>query len=70
MAFLLVLEELGPIERAVYILRELFDYPYDDVARIVGKSEAHCRQLLHRARPRRSRWRERRRRRPPTSRNA
>jgi RNA polymerase sigma-70 factor, ECF subfamily len=52
MAFLLVLEELGPIERAVYILRELFDYPYDDVARIVGKSEAHCRQLLHRARAR------------------
>jgi len=52
MAFLLVLEELGPVERAVYILRELFDYPYDDVARIVGKSEAHCRQLLHRARAR------------------
>lgn len=52
MAFLLVLEELGPVERAVYILRELFDYDYDDVARIVGKSEAHCRQLLHRARAR------------------
>jgi len=52
MAFLLVLEELGPVERAVYILRELFDYPYDDVARIVGKSAEYCRQLLHRARAR------------------
>ena len=52
MAFLLVLEELGPVERAVYILRELFDYPYDDVARIVGKTPDHCRQLLHRARSR------------------
>jgi RNA polymerase sigma-70 factor (ECF subfamily) len=52
MAFLVVLEELGPVERAVYILRELFDYPYDDVARIVGRSPEHCRQLLHRARAR------------------
>ena len=52
MAFLVVLEELGPVERAVYILRELFDYPYDDVARIVGKTPEHCRQLLHRARAR------------------
>src|SRR5258705_6548599 len=52
MAFLLVLEELGPVDRAVYILRELFDYPYDDVARIVGKTPEHCRQLLHRARSR------------------
>ena len=52
MAFLLVLDELGPVERAVYILRELFDYDYDDVARIVGKTPDHCRQLLHRARAR------------------
>ena len=52
MAFLLVLDQLGPVERAVYILRELFDYGYDDVARIVGKTPEHCRQLLHRARAR------------------
>ena len=52
MAFLLVLDQLGPVERAVYILRELFDYGYDDVARIVGKTPEHCRQLLHRARTR------------------
>jgi RNA polymerase sigma-70 factor (ECF subfamily) len=52
MAFLLVLERLGPVERAVYILREVFDYDYDDVARIVGKTPEHCRQLLHRARAR------------------
>ena len=38
MAFLLVLDQLGPVERAVYILREVFDYDYDDVARIVGKT--------------------------------
>src|SRR5678815_908593 len=47
MAFLLVLDQLGPVERAVYILREVFDYDYDDVARIVGKTSEHCRQLLH-----------------------
>jgi RNA polymerase sigma-70 factor (ECF subfamily) len=52
MAFLLVLDQLGPVERAVYILRELFDYGYDDVARIVGRTPEHCRQLLHRARAR------------------
>jgi RNA polymerase sigma-70 factor (ECF subfamily) len=52
MAFLLVLDQLGPVERAVYILREVFDYDYDDVARIVGKTSEHCRQLLHRAKAR------------------
>jgi RNA polymerase sigma-70 factor, ECF subfamily len=50
MAFLVVLEQLGPVERAVFLLREVFDWDYDDVARVVGKTPEHCRQLLHRAR--------------------
>jgi RNA polymerase sigma-70 factor, ECF subfamily len=49
-AFLLMLEELSPAERAVYVLREAFDYDYEEIAGIVGKSEASCRQLLSRAR--------------------
>src|SRR4051812_19632601 len=39
MAFLVVLESLSPEQRAVFLLRDVFDYPYDEVARIVGKSE-------------------------------
>jgi RNA polymerase sigma-70 factor (ECF subfamily) len=50
MAFLVLLETLSPVERAVFLLREVFAYDYDDVARIVGKSESNCRQLLARAR--------------------
>jgi len=50
MAFLLLLENLSPVERAVFLLREVFDYPYEDVARIVDKNEANCRQILGRAR--------------------
>ena len=50
MAFLVLLEQLTPAERAVFLLREVFDYPYADVAAIVEKSEAACRQLFHRAR--------------------
>ena len=50
MAFLVLLESLNPVERAVFILREVFDYDYDEIARIVGKSEANCRQIAHRAR--------------------
>jgi RNA polymerase sigma-70 factor (ECF subfamily) len=50
MAFLLVLERLSPVERAVFLLRDVFDYGYDEVATIVGKSEANCRQLAVRAR--------------------
>jgi RNA polymerase sigma-70 factor (ECF subfamily) len=49
-AFLLLLEQLSPTERAVFLLREVFDYNYAEVADIVGKDEATCRQLLHRAR--------------------
>jgi RNA polymerase sigma-70 factor, ECF subfamily len=49
LTFLHLLEKLSPVERAVFLLREVFDYPYDDVARIVGKSSANSRQILARA---------------------
>jgi RNA polymerase sigma-70 factor (TIGR02957 family) len=49
-AFLLVLGRLSPVERAVFLLREVFGYGYDEVSAIVGKSEANCRQLFSRAR--------------------
>jgi len=48
-AFLVILESLGPLERALFLLREVFDYDYAEIAAIVGKSEANCRQILHRA---------------------
>ncbi len=51
-AFLVMLEELGPVERAVFLLREVFDYDYGDIAAVVQKSEAACRQVFHRARER------------------
>src|SRR5215470_16678685 len=50
MAFLLVLERLSPVERAVFLLHDVFSYGYAEVARIVGKSEDNCRQLALRAR--------------------
>ncbi len=50
MAFLVLLETLSPVERAVFLLREVFVYDYDEIARVVGKSAANCRQLLVRAR--------------------
>jgi RNA polymerase sigma-70 factor (TIGR02957 family) len=50
LAFLVLLESLSPEQRAVFLLREVFDYPYDEIARIVGKSEANARQLAARAR--------------------
>lgn len=50
MAFLLLLEKLTPAERATFLLREVFDYEYSEVASILGKSETHCRQLFRRAR--------------------
>lgn len=49
-AFLAVLERLAPEARAAFLLREVFDADYDEVARTLGKSEAACRQLVHRAR--------------------
>lgn len=50
LAFLVLLERLTPEERAVLVLREAFDYPFADIAEILGKSEANCRQILSRAR--------------------
>ncbi len=50
MAFLLVLERLSPVERAVFLLRDVFGYRYDEIAAIVGKGEANCRQIALRAR--------------------
>jgi RNA polymerase sigma-70 factor, ECF subfamily len=50
MAFLVLLESLNPTERAVFLLREVFDYDYDEISHLVGKSEANCRQIARRAR--------------------
>jgi RNA polymerase sigma-70 factor, ECF subfamily len=50
MAFLVLLESLSPVERAVFLLREVFGYGYDEIARVVGKTEDNCRQLAARAR--------------------
>lgn len=52
MAMLVVLDELGPVQRAVYILREIFDYDYAAIADMVQKSESHCRKIAQRARDR------------------
>ena len=48
-AFLMLLERLTPMERAVFLLREVFDYEYAEVAGMLGQSEANCRQILRRA---------------------
>jgi RNA polymerase sigma-70 factor (ECF subfamily) len=48
-AFLMLLETLTPLERAVYLLRYVFDYEHAEIAAIVNKSEANCRQIAHRA---------------------
>jgi RNA polymerase sigma-70 factor (ECF subfamily) len=50
MAFLVLLESLTPVERAVFLLREVFDYDYAEIARIVERREDNCRQLYGRAR--------------------
>jgi RNA polymerase sigma-70 factor, ECF subfamily len=50
MAFLVLLESLSPVERAVFLLREVFGYGYDEIASVVGKSEDNCRQIALRAR--------------------
>jgi RNA polymerase sigma-70 factor, ECF subfamily len=49
-AFLVLLERLTPRERAAFLLREVFDYDYGEVAQIVGLNEANCRQVVRRAR--------------------
>jgi RNA polymerase sigma-70 factor (ECF subfamily) len=50
LAFLLLLERLTAVERAVLVLREVFDYEYSEIASIIDQSEANCRQILRRAR--------------------
>ena len=50
MAALLLLERLSPLERAVFVLREVFGFGFDEIAAAVGRSEVACRQLLVRAR--------------------
>jgi RNA polymerase sigma-70 factor (ECF subfamily) len=50
MAFLVLLESLSPTERAVFVLREVFNYEFSEIALMVEKSEANCRQILARAR--------------------
>jgi RNA polymerase sigma-70 factor (ECF subfamily) len=49
MAFLILLQTLTPPERAVFLLREVFDFPYDTIAKVVSKSVTACRQIFHRA---------------------
>ena len=50
MGFLVLLESLTPVERAVFLLREVFEYGFDEIAQIVGKTEENCRQISVRAR--------------------
>jgi RNA polymerase sigma-70 factor (ECF subfamily) len=50
MAFLVLLETLSPVERAVFLLREVFGFGYDEIARVVHKSDDNCRQIAARAR--------------------
>src|SRR5437868_7687679 len=49
LAFLVLLEQLQPFERAVFLLREVFDYDYAEIATMLGKSEAACRRSFSRA---------------------
>ncbi len=49
LAFLMLMEQLQPIERAVFLLREVFEYEYSEIAAFLGKSEAACRQSFSRA---------------------
>jgi RNA polymerase sigma-70 factor (ECF subfamily) len=51
-AFLVLLEQLAPTERAVFLLREVFELDFEEIARSIGKSEANTRQILTRARGR------------------
>ncbi|WP_073061131.1 RNA polymerase sigma-70 factor [Fodinibius roseus] len=50
MAMLVILDELSPVQRAVFILRELFEYDYETISDVVNKSTAHCRKIAQRAR--------------------
>lgn len=50
MAFLILMERLTPVERAVFLLREVFEYEYAEIAAILGQSEVNCRQIFRRSR--------------------
>lgn len=50
MAFLVMLERLSPVERAVFLLRDIFEYSYDDIGQVINKSAVNCRQIARRAR--------------------
>jgi RNA polymerase sigma-70 factor (ECF subfamily) len=50
MAFLVLLERLTPIERAVFLLHEVFEYEYSEISAVIGQNEVNCRQILRRAR--------------------
>ena len=52
LAFLALLEQLGPEERAAFLLKDVFDQDYPEIAALLGHSEANCRQMVHRARKR------------------
>jgi RNA polymerase sigma-70 factor (ECF subfamily) len=52
LAFMVLLETLSPEERAVFLLREVFDYEYDEISGMLDTTPANCRQLFHRARGR------------------
>lgn len=52
MAFLVLLERLGPEERAAFLLHDVFDFDYGEIATVLDKSEDACRQIVHRARTR------------------
>ena len=51
-AFLIVLEHLAPDERAAFLLREVFEFEYEEIASMLGKSQDSCRQMVHRAKER------------------
>lgn len=52
LAFMFLLERLSPVERAVFLLHDIFECDYAEIARIIGKSESASRQIIHRARER------------------
>lgn len=58
-AFLVMLQTLTPVERAAFLLREVLEYEYDEVAAVLGKTEVNCRQILRRAKERLSEGRRR-----------
>ena len=52
LGFLILLDELGPVDRAVFVLAEVFAVPFDEIGEVVGKSPGACRQIASRARRR------------------